>query len=204
MTFHPGIVWLALPAAAYALGSIPWGLILTRTFTGADIRSAGSGNIGATNVRRTAGNVPGLLTLALDVLKGWLPTFLALLLAGRGNTAGDLGVSATALAAFLGHLFPLYMKGRSGGKGVATAAGCILAVSPAALGLSLAGFLLAVAASRRVSAGSLAGAALLPLGLWVFTASPLFTALGAVMAAGILIRHAGNIRRLLSGREPRL
>lgn len=204
MTLHPVALWLALPAAAYALGSIPWGLILTRAFTGVDIRSAGSGNIGATNVRRTAGNFLGLLTLALDVLKGWLPAFLALLLAGRGDAAGDLGVSAAALAAFLGHLFPVYMKGKNGGKGVATAAGSILAVSPAALGLSLAGFLLAVAFSRRVSAGSLTGAALLPAGLWIFTKSPTFTALGALMAAGILIRHEGNIRRLLSGEEPRI
>lgn len=204
MTFHPVAVWLTLPVCAYALGSIPWGLILTRNFTDVDIRSAGSGNIGATNVRRTAGNVLGLLTLALDVLKGWLPTFLALFLAGRAGAVNDFCVSVTALAAFLGHLFPLYMKGRSGGKGVATAAGCILAVSPAALGLSLVGFLLGAALSRRVSVGSLIGAALLPAGLWIFTASTVFSVLGVLMASGILIRHAENIRRLLSGKEPRI
>lgn len=204
MTLVRTAVFLALPAAAYALGSIPWGLILTRAFTSVDIRASGSGNIGATNVRRTAGTFLGLLTLALDVLKGWIPTFLAAFLAGRGDAASHLYASAVALAAFLGHLYPLYMKGKNGGKGVATAGGCILAVSPAAVGAAVMGFILLVVATRRVSAGSLAGAALLPAALWVSTESPVFAALGFLMAAGIVIRHRGNIRRLLSGEEPRI
>jgi glycerol-3-phosphate acyltransferase PlsY len=204
MTFTDIVYFLALPPLAYALGSIPWGLILTRTFTSVDVRISGSGNIGATNVRRTAGTFLGLLTLTLDILKGYIPTSLAVSLAGTGRIWSDLYVAAVALAAFLGHLYPLYMKGKSGGKGVATAGGCFLAVSPSAVGAAVLGFLLLVVTTRRVSAGSLAAATLLPAALWISTGSGILTAAGFFVAAGIVLRHRENIRRLLAGREPRI
>lgn len=204
MTFTNIVYSLALPPFAYALGSIPWGLVLTRTFTSVDVRISGSGNIGATNVRRTAGTFLGLLTLVLDILKGYIPAALAVSLVGTGSFRSDLYVAAVTISAFLGHLYPLYMKGKSGGKGVATAGGCYLAVSPAAVGAAVLGFLLLIITTRRVSAGSLAAAVLLPVALWASTRSGVLTAAGVLVAAGIVFRHKENIRRLLSGTEPRV
>jgi len=204
MSIPDTVCFLALPPLAYALGSVPWGLVLTRAFTTVDVRTSGSGNIGATNVRRTAGAVWGLLTLALDVLKGWVPTFLAVYLIGTAGILKDLYVAVVVLAAFIGHLFPLYMKGKGGGKGVATAGGCFLAVSPAAVAAVVPVFLLLIFLTRRVSAGSLAAAALIPAALWKFTNSVILTATGVLVAGGIFIRHRENIRRLAAGKEPPL
>lgn len=204
MTFTDIVYSMALPPLAYALGSIPWGLVLTRMFTSVDLRASGSGNIGATNVRRTAGTFLGLLTLVLDILKGYIPTSLAVSLVGTGAFQSDLYVAAVALAAFLGHLYPLYMKGKNGGKGVATAGGCYLAISPAAVGAAVLGFLILLVTTRRVSAGSLAAAALLPAALWASTRSVVLTAAGVLVTAGIVFRHKENIRRLLAGTEPRI
>lgn len=204
MTFTNIGLFLLLPPLAYALGSIPWGLVLTRTFTSVDIRTSGSGNIGATNVRRTAGTFLGLLTLVLDIMKGYIPTSLAISLSGMGAGRSDLYVAAVALAAFLGHLYPLYMKGKNGGKGVATAGGCFLAVSPSAVGLAVIGFVLMVAMTRRVSAGSMAAAVLLPVAVWNFTGSGILAAAGVLVTSGIVFRHRENIKRLLAGTEPRI
>lgn len=204
MTFTDIVYSMALPPLAYALGSIPWGLVLTRMFTSVDLRASGSGNIGATNVRRTAGTFLGLLTLVLDILKGYIPTSLAVSLFGTGAFQSDLYVAAVALAAFLGHLYPLYMKGKNGGKGVATAGGCYLAISPAAVGAGVLGFLILLVTTRRVSAGSLAAAALLPAALWASTRSVVLTVAGVLVTAGIVFRHKENIRRLLAGTEPRI
>jgi len=204
MTSTDLVYRLALPPLAYALGSIPWGLVLTRSFTSVDIRRSGSGNIGATNVRRTAGTFLGILTLILDFLKGYVPVFPAVSVAGAGDFQSDVYIAAVALAAFLGHLYPLYMKGRNGGKGVATAGGCFMAISPPAVGTAVAGFLLIVLLTRRVSAGSLAAATLLPAAVWVFTGSGILSVAGLLAAAGIFLRHRENIRRLLAGTEPRI
>ena len=111
-------VFIGLLVFAYLLGSVPWGLILTRFFARNDIRSKGSGNIGATNVAREAGALPGLLTLAGDVIKGALPVYLACSTIGPPGGLGDPYLAAVALAAFAGHLFPVYLKFRDGGKGV--------------------------------------------------------------------------------------
>ncbi|MDX9818048.1 MAG: glycerol-3-phosphate 1-O-acyltransferase PlsY [Desulfococcus multivorans] len=204
MSIADTVCFLVLPLFAYALGSVPWGVVLTRTFTAVDIRTSGSGNIGATNVRRTAGTAWGILTLVLDVLKGWVPTFLAVYFVGTGGISKDLYVAVVLLAAFTGHLFPLYTKGKGGGKGVATAGGCFLAVSPAAVAAAVSIFLVLIFLTRRVSAGSLAAAALIPAVLWKFNHSLVFTAAGVLVAAGIFIRHRENIRRLAAGKEPPL
>jgi glycerol-3-phosphate acyltransferase PlsY len=120
---NPEFTFIGLLVLAYLLGAIPWGLILARIFAREDIRQKGSGNIGATNVTREAGVTPGLLTLAGDIFKGVIPVYLALVAFGPAGGSGDIYLSAVALAAFLGHLYPLYLKFRDGGRGVATAAG---------------------------------------------------------------------------------
>lgn len=193
---------LGLPILAYLLGSVPWGLVLTRTFTSVDIRRQGSGNIGATNVRRLAGTPLGLLTLAGDLLKGAVPVYLAANVTGLDPIQQALFVSVVALAAFAGHLFPLYLKLKGGGKGVATAAGCFLVISPLSVFAALIAFLLILCWSGRVSAGSLSAAAVLPAAVWWSLRSPVYCGCAVLMAALIVLRHKDNIRRLLTGSEP--
>ena len=187
---------------AYLLGSVAWGVVLTRLFASADITREGSGNIGATNVSRVAGPVLGLLTLAGDFLKGCVPVYLAVMLAGRDQKAVEILPAIVGLAAFVGHLYPVYSGFRRGGKGVATAAGCFIVLAPPACLSALAVFVLLVFTSRRVSAGSLAAALVLPVAAWIFTRSWEITACAAVMTVLIFIRHSDNIKRLLSGTEP--
>jgi glycerol-3-phosphate acyltransferase PlsY len=201
--FHPAPIFLiGIPVLAYLLGSVPWGLVLTRMFTSVDIRRQGSGNIGATNVRRLAGTPLGLLTLAGDLLKGAAPVYLAANVTGLDPIQQALFVSVAALAAFAGHLFPLYLKLKGGGKGVATAAGCFLAISPLSVLAALIAFLLVTCWSGRVSAGSLSAASVLPAAVWWNLRSPVFCSCAVLMAALIFLRHKDNIRRLLNGSEP--
>jgi glycerol-3-phosphate acyltransferase PlsY len=198
-------VWIGgLILLSYLLGSIPWGLVLTRHLSSLDIRRQGSGNIGATNVRRLAGNTLGVLTLVGDAAKGALPVYLASRVTGLDPSRVELLAAAVAMAAFLGHLFPLYLKFKDGGKGVATAAGCFLVLAPLALALALVVFLAAVWLSRRASVGSLAAAASLPPAVWWTGGSAVHAACALLIAGLIFWRHGGNIRRLLTGDEPRL
>ncbi len=193
---------LILPFFAYLLGSIPWGLVLTRMFTSINIRQEGSGNIGATNVRRVAGAKLGILTLAGDVLKGAVPVWLAVSLTDSNELWAAVYISLVALAAFMGHLYPIYMKFKNGGKGVATAAGCFAVISPPALGVVILVFILFVCGSNRVSAASLAAAAVLPVAVWKATGSGVLTGCAVATAVFIGFRHIENIKRLLSGTEP--
>lgn len=195
------ILW-GFPLIAYLLGSIPWGVVLTRLYTSADIRQQGSGNIGATNVSRVAGPTMGLLTFAGDILKGAVPVFLALKFAGQNQGVNDIFLSIVGLSAFFGHLYPLFMKFKSGGKGVATSAGCFVVLAPLACLAALAAFIISLLSSRRVSAGSLAAAAVLPIAGWYSTHSREITTTAIIMSVFIFIRHRDNIRRLLSGTEP--
>jgi glycerol-3-phosphate acyltransferase PlsY len=187
---------LLLVLAAYLCGSIPIGLIVGR-LAGVDPRSGGSGNIGATNVARLAGWTEGLLTLAGDAAKGAVPVLLST------SLGFDLWVAAAAgMAAFLGHLYPLFL-GFRGGKGVATAAGVLLAVAPLAA-LSLIGvFALVAAGTRLVSLASLFSSLLAPALLWFLSYPPPLVALAGVLALLIVLRHRTNIERLLAGAEPR-
>jgi glycerol-3-phosphate acyltransferase PlsY len=187
---------------AYLLGSIPWGLILSRIFARDDIRLKGSGNIGATNVTRETGVIPGLLTLAGDILKGAVPVYLALVAFGPANGSADVYLSAVALAAFSGHLFPIYLKFRDGGKGVATAAGCFAVVSPSAVLAAGGVFIAMLFMARRVSVGSLSAAAVLPVAVWIATDSAAMTAAAGIVALFIFFRHRDNLKRLLAGKEP--
>jgi glycerol-3-phosphate acyltransferase PlsY len=189
------IVGLAL--AAYLLGSIPCGLLLTRLFGGGDIRRRGSGNIGATNVARVAGPMLGLATLAGDLFKGWLPVALASHLG-----LPPVAAAALALLAILGHMLPVYTCWRGGGKGVATAAGGFFGLAPAAVLIALGVFGLVMALTRRVSAGSLAAAAALPLAVLAVSGSAAYAIAAVIAAVLIFVRHAENIRRLRAGTEP--
>src|SRR5229473_2746489 len=150
---------LSIPAAAYLLGSIPFGLLLTRLFGGGDVRKSGSGNIGATNVARVAGTLPGILTLLFDVAKGAAAVWLA----GRVSNESATWMMIAALATLLGHCFPIWLKFR-GGKGVATAAGAFLVLCPAALLGSVILFLLVVFFWRYISLASISAADLYSLG----------------------------------------
>jgi glycerol-3-phosphate acyltransferase PlsY len=200
---HHSIALRALPLLAYLMGSIPWGILLTWLFTSADIRQQGSGNIGATNVSRVAGPTMGLLTFAGDTLKGALPVYLAFKLLGLNQGLNDFFLSIVGLSAFFGHLYPLFLKFKSGGKGVATAAGCFVVLAPLACLAALSTFILLLFFSRRVSAGSLAAALVLPVTGWYSTHSWQITTAAALMSIFIFIRHRDNIRRLIAGTEPK-
>lgn len=199
----PYLYLTGLMVTAYLLGAIPWGLLLTRKFRGRDIRQTGSGNIGATNVARVAGKALGALTLLLDGMKGGLPVGLAWMLAPHmAPLPREMGMSLAALSAVLGHSYPVYLGFKTGGKGVATAAGCFLLISPGALAASFFVFGLVFLGFRRVSAASLAAIALLPGFISLQEGPVYFTVTAVLVAALVFIRHKDNIRRLLNGTEP--
>ena len=190
-------------AASYLLGSIPFGMVMAKLVGAGDVRRAGSGNIGATNVARVAGPVPGLLTLLLDALKGWLVVWLAM----RFLHGQALGMVLAGLFALLGHCFPVWLRFR-GGKGVATAAGVFLALCPAAMLGAAMLFLLVVGFWRYVSLGSIAAAAAIPLLvylLWAphFAPPPSVTITSLTIAALVIYQHRGNVARLARGEEPK-
>lgn len=185
---------------AYLMGSVPWGVILTRIFTDVDIRAAGSGNIGACNVYRLTGKRLGLVTLVADLLKGVIPVLAGVLWIGTPDWRGEVLVCLIALSAFAGHLLPVFLKFK-GGKGVATAAGCFLVMSPLAFFICLLVYVLMLCWWGYSSVGSLSAAVILPLAVWLSTGSIPFTVCALTMTAIILIRHADNIKRLLQGTE---
>ncbi len=196
------IKFFLLPVFAYLLGSIPWGIVLTRLFTSADIRHEGSGNIGATNVARIAGPTLGVLTLVGDMLKGAIPVWIATAIATPNDLMGEIYISLVALAAFLGHLYPVYMRFKKGGKGVATAAGCFAVISPLAFVVLILVFIMFVCWLNRVAVASLSAAAALPVAVWKATGSGVLTGCAVVTAILIYFRHMDNIKRLLNGMEP--
>ncbi len=202
MTFALWVQCLGLAIFAYLAGSIPFGLILARQFGAVDVRQTGSRNIGATNVFRTSGLGLGVLTLLGDLSKGALPVWLTGRLPLQPESMAPVYVSAIALCAFCGHLYPIYLKFKTGGKGVATAAGCFLIISPTATGIVLIFFLLFAAATNRVSVGSLAASLSLAPVVWWTTTNEAYLVCAALMAILILIRHHENIRRLYHGIEP--
>ena len=205
-------------AGAFLLGSIPFGLLLVKVAGKGDVRAHGSGNIGATNVSRVGGTGLGLVTLLLDAAKGFLPVALAL----RQDLPVDL-CAALALCAVAGHVFTPWL-GFKGGKGVATAVGAALAYRWTAVLPSLAAFLLLLALFRRVSLGSVIGAALLPVAMgWPQETRHAGSFLGlklelatktqdpwqavlfwALLALLVIVKHQTNIQRLLKGTEPPL
>ncbi len=196
---------LSVVLAAYLIGSIPFSYLIVWLARRTDVRTVGSGNVGATNVLRAAGRLPGALALALDAGKG-----VATVIAARRLGQPETVVAAAALAVVLGHVFPLFLRFR-GGKGVATAAGALGSLSPAALLLSAVVFVALVAWWRYVSLGSVAAVASFPFFLWLHAAiggqrrpHPAVLACAAATAALILVKHRGNLARLRAGTERRL
>jgi acyl phosphate:glycerol-3-phosphate acyltransferase len=191
--------WWPFAAAflvGYGLGSIPFGYLLARWSGAGDIRRIGSGNIGATNVLRTGRKGLALATLLLDLAKGGLPTAL-----GHAWFGPDVAALAGA-GAILGHCFPAWLAFR-GGKGVATAAGVVLGLTPLAFVAILAAFVAVVATTRLVSLGSLVAAGLAPVAAWLMghvQAAELYL----LVAALVIFKHRDNIRRLLRGEESRV
>ena len=179
---------------AYLLGSIPVGVVLSK-LKGQDPRKAGSGNIGATNVMRTVGKGLGILTLAGDIVKGFLPTWLCI----HYDQPASI-VAACGLAAFAGHVWPIYL-GFRGGKGVATALGLFLGLKPAVIPILLAVFVFVLLKWRYVSLGSLAGTALMPILLILFGSPVEYIAVSLIVGLLIYYKHRDNIKRLLAGTE---
>ncbi|HXT73497.1 MAG TPA: glycerol-3-phosphate 1-O-acyltransferase PlsY [Candidatus Angelobacter sp.] len=196
-------LWL-IPIASYLLGSIPFGYLIVKMGSGSDVRGAGSGNIGATNVTRVAGKGAGLATLLLDVGKGYLAVWLAM----RWSHGNIRWMMAAGVAVVLGHTFSCWLRFR-GGKGVATGLGVFLAIAWQAVLATLLVWLVVVAFWRYVSLGSVVSAAALPILVYLFYAPghapPLAVSFGSVAVAIIVIfKHRGNIARLIAGTESRL
>jgi acyl phosphate:glycerol-3-phosphate acyltransferase len=196
---------------AYLLGSIPFGFVLVKMFRGEDVRNTGSGNIGATNVARTGSKGLAIATLALDAIKGCVAVALAASVShthynycsdGPCVEAARL-MSVAALAAVLGHMFPVWLRFK-GGKGVATALGVFLVLFPKAVLVSLAIFIIVVVATRYVSLGSILGAITFPIAAY-FLATTDWQALApaCVIALLVVLKHHANIGRLLAGNENR-
>lgn len=187
---------LVLPLA-YLLGAIPFGYLLVKWKTGRDVRAGGSGNIGATNVLRTSGRLAGILTLLLDIAKGFAAVWLADRLSG-GDAAW---MSAAAVTAMLGHAYTVFL-GFHGGKAVATFVGAFLYLTPLAMAAVLVVFAGTVAWTRFISLGSIVGAATFPLAVWLILHPPLPVVAAAVAGGAFIVwRHSGNIRRLRAGTE---
>ncbi len=189
---------IIIPIVAYLLGSIPFGYLIVRGKSGADIRETGSGGTGATNVSRRAGKAAGVLTLLLDAAKGCVAVVIA-----KAVSGDDWVIAAAAIAALVGHIFPVWL-GFRGGKGVATGVGIFLVLAPIPLLCAGVVFVAIVLLTRYVSLGSVTAAILIPVLVWVQSDSqPLLTAaiVGSVL---IVFAHRGNIQRLAAGTESRI
>ena len=191
----------------YLCGALPFGLWVGRLFRGVDVRTLGSGNLGATNVYRSLGPGLGVLTLLLDAGKGALPVWLATSLPGVSHSPGGAEIAriVAGLAAVAGHLWT-FLAGFKGGKGVATTGGVLLATSPAAFGIFAAVFVATVALSRYISLGSILGSVAFAAALaWLSPGGirdPRFL-FGALIALLVVARHRENIGRLMNGTERR-
>ncbi len=183
---------------SYLVGSIPFGLVFGKLI-GVDVRSSGSGNIGATNVNRLLGKKMGLLTLLADALKAVLPMVLVGWIL-QENPDVDLWVIMAGGAAFLGHIYPVYLKFK-GGKGVATALGVFLYLAPVAVLAAAAAFVLIVSFTGYVSLGSICAAALLPVLLWQMGEPQVSVWLAVFVGSLIWLKHRENIGRLLRHEE---
>ncbi len=191
-----GLIWIAA-IAAYLIGSIPFGLLFARWLTGKDPRSYGSGNIGATNAMRTGGKRVGALTLLADVLKGTIPVAAAIMF-----DSGQLLVATVAMAAFIGHIFPLYLRFK-GGKGVATMFGVVIPWMPWVAAGSFAVWLIVFRLTRYVSLASIIAGIALPLFAWPLGASVEAIVVCLLLGGLMIARHYSNIGRLWAGIEPK-
>ena len=188
---------LAAIVIAYLIGGVPFGFLLVKFTTGRDVRKEGSGNIGATNVLRTTGRAGAVLTLLLDVAKGYAAVWLAAKL-----TADDpMWTALAALAVLAGHAYPVFLSFK-GGKAVASFIGAFLYLTPLPLAAVLLVFVAVVAATRQISAGSIIAAATFPFGVWMIDHPPLPVFLASLIAGAFIVyRHRSNIERIRAGKE---
>jgi glycerol-3-phosphate acyltransferase PlsY len=183
--------------ADYLIGAIPVGYLIVKGKTGRDVRAFGSGNIGATNVLRTMGRAAGVITLLLDILKG----FTAVWLMAFVSESDPLWKSAAALAVMAGHAFPVFL-GFKGGKAVASFIGAFLYLTPAPLLAVLVIFAIVVAITRYISLGSIVAAGTFPLGVWLILHPPAPVWIAALIAGAFIVyRHRANIERIRNGNE---
>lgn len=205
---------LLLVVSAYLIGSVPFSFLIARRIGRQDIRHVGSGNVGATNVFRSAGRRAGAAALILDLIKGWGAVRIAAMFVHSPGwpwpLVGDalpesesFWLGMAALLAVLGHIFPVWLRFR-GGKGIATAAGAFFAIQPLSVAFALLIFVGVVATTRYVSLGSMAAAASVPLILRFFTGAPFWSIFFTILIATIVIlKHHTNIARLVNGTERR-
>jgi len=186
---------------AYLIGAIPFGYLVVKFSTGRDVRDSGSGNIGATNVLRTTGRGPAVITLVLDMAKGFLAVWLANWLTASPAGPSPEWTALAALAVMAGHAFPIFLKFQ-GGKAVATFIGAFLYLTPLPLIAALVVFLITVAWTRYISAGSILAAGSFPFGVWLIEHPPIVVFLASLLAAGFIVyRHKSNLERLRAGTE---
>lgn len=187
-----------LALLGYAIGSIPFSFLVARLFGVRDVRTVGSGNVGATNVMRAAGRGPGLVALILDGLKGAVTVWIARSLSGT-----ETEVCIAGLCAVVGHLYPVWL-GFQGGKGVATGAGLFIPIAPTALGVAVIVFVVTLGLFRFVSLASIAASLSLPVTTYVLGASPAVGVTALVASFMVVAKHHANVGRLMRGAEPRL
>ena len=212
----PAVRVAGLLIAAYLIGSIPFSFLIVKLMSGADIREVGSHNVGATNVARSFGKLPGIIALLLDMAKGYSAVALAKWVTGSPAWPLPFGVDASplhsrafwislcALIAVLAHMYPVWL-GFHGGKGVATAAGAFLALDPIALAAGAIVFAIVVISTRFVSLGSIISAASIPIFLRFLTHAPFWSIIiSIVIAIAISVKHHSNIARMAQGRERRM
>jgi glycerol-3-phosphate acyltransferase PlsY len=191
------MIQFLLLVGAYLLGGIPFGYVLVKWRTGEDVRAAGSGNIGATNVMRTSGRTMGVATLLLDIAKGYLAVWAM----GRFTGGDPLWMSLAALAVMAGHAFPAFLKFQ-GGKAVATFIGAFLYLTPWPLFAALLVFVAVVWAKRHISLGSIVACGLFPFAVWMIDHPDWAVTISAAIAGWFVIwRHKANIARLREGTE---
>jgi len=188
--------WIVALGASYLLGAVPSGLLLSKWLVHRDPREFGSGNTGATNAMRTGGKLVGALTLLADIAKGALPVAVA-----RYAQLPEAGVASIAMAAFLGHLFPIYLRFK-GGKGVATMLGVLLPWQPLIAVIGIIFWYVMLKVSRYVSVASIAAALALPLLMWWLDRPAPAEVSAVAIALLVTIKHASNIQRLIAGCEP--
>jgi acyl phosphate:glycerol-3-phosphate acyltransferase len=190
--------FFVIPLAAYFLGAIPFSYLITRWKTGGDIRSMGSGNVGATNVLRTSGKISGLAALILDVGKGVAAVYLGRVLGGD-----EIWGAIAGFFAIVGHSFPVFLKFR-GGKSVATGGGAFLVLCPLGIISAIAVFIVMLLIFRIVSLGSITASASFPLFAWLYGAEKGIVIMGAISALWIILRHWENVVRLLRRTERKI
>ena len=190
------IVYLLL---SYLCGAIPFGYIVAKLFRHVDIRTLGSGNPGATNVYRSISKPLGVLTLILDVLKGFVPVYLISFI----NPDFQWMVISVAFVTIIGHTFTIFLKFK-GGKGVATACGAFLAINPLSVLICLGVFIVVLAMFKYVSAASIMAALMLPISLYLLNALPEIVVFAGIISILVIVRHISNIKRLLNGTENKI